>query len=407
MANYTKMPKEFEFLFEKLHDDKIYEDIKSTIQQKVIASIKHGTSSTTFCDFLKVSNSLPDTLLKKYGLTDRQVLRAFQEIGFKVEGNTINRTHTNLYYLTLIMLYWIGVKYEDQELRYYCVALIYMKLFNRGIKAWFPNGCQEEIANYVLNNMVNNNSKFKKYRNPVKVIIENLAPELDAKYESYIKKQPAHPTKGLMIILTASWNRSDQMFNTHAQKYYKANKDGKREVSTSTYNTGNNTDLVETKKYSLNEIHKLSQDTYKAISYNKSKQLPQTDSNTIKKVTGVSNKVIDNYCKYINDSSNSDDLEETIELLFQIMHYSETDQICSMHILMNTNKITNSKDKNNDKIQKYKNNVDNIIKLLYSSVSKNINNTQTLKLRKAFTVLLLFKIKQSSCKQAKIENTEF
>jgi len=407
MATYTKMPKEFEFVYEKLQDEKLYEDISNTIEQKLLASIKFGSSSTTFCDYLKVSNSLPDTLMKKFGITDRQLLKAFHEIGFKVQGDTINRSHLNLYYLTLIMTYYIGVKYDDKKLRYYCIALIYMKLFNRGIKTYFPNGCQEEIANYVLNNMVNNNSKFKKYRNPVKVIIENLAPELDAKYEPYIKKHPAHPIKGLMIILTSSWNRSDQMFATHSKKYYQANKEGKREVvGTSVQSSSSGNALVDNKKYSLNDIHKLSQDTYKALTYDK-KTISIHDENIIKKESGVSKKVIDNYTTYLKDSSNSDDIEDLLELVLGIMKYSEIDQICGMHIVMNTNKISSSKDKNNDKIQKLKKSIDNIITLLYNTSISKMNNTQISKLRKAFLLILLLKIKQSSCKKAELEKIEF
>ena len=59
------MPKEFEFINDKLTDDKhLYEEIKKVIQQKVIRMLNESATHDTFCNFLKTSKSLPDTLLK-------------------------------------------------------------------------------------------------------------------------------------------------------------------------------------------------------------------------------------------------------------------------------------------------------------------------------------------------------
>ena len=53
-------------------------------------------------------------------------------------------------------------------------------------------------------------------------------------------------------------------------------------------------------------------------------------------------------------------------------------------------------------IETFKNEIDNIVKIVFNVIMKSANVTQKTKLRKASIYVLLLKIKQSTCKDAKI-----
>jgi len=389
------MPKEIEYVADKILKNKpLYDEIKKLLMDITRKLNNDSLSHSSFCSALKTPNGVAKKLLKIFGISDRQMLDSFAHIGFHPDS----RMYSSLYYQTLSLVYYIGVRADDDLLRVLAISLIYVKIFNGRQYRIMPNGCQEEIAQYLIQNVFRKSHTFKKYPNPFVAITQYFAPTLDEKYFSYVSKDPAHPTLGLVVILMQSYGRMFQVFMGIKDHYYKAHNDGNK-ITVNTVGTG----------YGGNEVDG-SNTTSAANTVNKlQKNLvfknPKLSANDIKYLKSnpynISTKFIETTEDYLMSNESEDDLTNIYELFFNILKIDET-KICSLNILKTVDKITGAKG-NNIQVQKFKKYIDIILEQMYKGIMKSGSNSSRLKLRKVLILIIIIRAKKAFCKDAKFE----
>lgn len=391
-----KMPKEIEFVADKILKNKpLYDEIKNTLKAIIIKLNNDSMGHSSFCNALRTPNGLDKKLLKIFGINDRQMLDAFAQIGFHPDS----RMYSSLYYQTLALVYYIGVRADDDLLRVFSVALIYVKIFNGRQYKYMPNGCQEEIAQYLLQSVLRSSHTFKKYPNPFVAITQYFAPTLDNKYESYIKKDPAHPTMGLVVILMQAWGRMDQVFMGIQKHYYEAHKSGNKSVIGASGDAkGTEVDNIESSK-----IHS----TVMKMQKNMVQRPPKLDPDDVKYLKAapysISTKFLETSETFLNNLKTEDDLKNIYELTLGIIKVDEA-KMCGLNIVNTVSKITSAKG-NNIQVTKLKKYVDNLLGQMFKGIMTTGSNSSRLKLRKVLLLIILLRGKKAFCPKAKFETT--
>lgn len=390
-----EMPKEIEFVADKVLKNKaLYDEIKNILKGIIIKLNNDSLGHSSFCNALRTPSGLDKKLLKIFGINDRQMLNAFAEIGFHPDS----RMYSSLYYQTLCMVYYIGVRADDDLLRVFATALIYVKIFNGRQYKYMPNGCQEEIAQYLIQSVFRGSKIFKKYPNPFLAITQYFAPTLDNKYAAQIKKDPAHPTKGLVVILMQAWGRMDQVFMGLQKHYYEAYKAGhKAVIGASSDSKGSEVDTLESSKIQ-STVSKLQKNLVQ-----RPPKLEKQDVDYLKQTYSVSNMFLDKSDEFLNDDKAEDDLKNIYELLFTVIKVDETN-ICGLNILNTVTKITSAKG-NNIQVTKLKKYIDNLLGQMYKGIMTSGSNSSRLKLRKVLLLIILLRGKRAFCKKAHFEKT--
>jgi len=388
------MPKEIEYVADKILKNKpLYDEIKKLLMDIVRKLNNDSLSHSSFCNALKTPHGVDKKLLKIFGISDRQMIASFAHIGFHPDS----RMYSSLYYQTLSLVYYIGVRSDDDLLRILAVSLIYVKIFNGRQYRIMPNGCQEEIAQYLIQNVFRKSHTFKKYPNPFVAITQYFAPTLDDKYFSYVSKDPAHPTLGLVVILMQSYGRMFQVFMGIKDHYYKAHNDGNK-ITVDTVNTnfgGKEVDGSNTTS-SSNTAHKLQ----KNLVF-KNPKLSTIDIKYLKSDPyNISTKFIETTEKFLISDESDDDLTNVYELFFNIIKIDET-KICGLNIINTVDKITGSKG-NNIQIKKLKKYIDILLEQMYKGIMKS-GSSSRLKLRKVLLLIIILRAKKAFCKEAKFE----
>jgi len=396
-----KMPEVIEFISDKIiNDKKLYGEIETLLKRIVSTIYSQSLNHSTFCDSLSTPGKLTNHLLKVFGVTDRQLSKAFEEIGF-FKGN---RMYADLYYQTLTILYYIGIKADDDIIRMYSLVLINIKIFNGRKYKYMPNGCQPEIAEYLINQVFRSSKVLKKYPNPFNAITEYLAPNIENKYSDSIKKDPAHPIKGLVMIISQSWNRIDQMFMGVQKEYYKAweNSDKKGIMSNIKGVDGEEIDRLDNNKVSsmVNKVQK----NLITKGHNK---LTNDDIKYLKASPyGISNLFLSKTEDFLNETLNDDDIHNIYEILFDIVKIVDESRLCSINIVQIVDKLSGTRSGTGN-IKKLKNHIDEMLKLIFGKNILQSSVSQLLKLRKIILLILLLRAKRSICKKAKFEKAGF
>ncbi|MFA7127879.1 MAG: hypothetical protein WC136_01770 [Sphaerochaeta sp.] len=387
------MPKEIDFAADfVIENQALYNEMFNLLKNIITKLNQDSMSNSSFCSVIKTPEGVTKPLLKIFNLTDRQMLDAFEKIGFVKNS----RMYSNLYYQALSLVYYIGVKKQDAVLRQYAIALIYIKLFNGRKYKWMPNGCQEEIAQYMMTNVLRESHTFKKYPNPFLAIVSSLTPTLDAKYYSYVKDHPADQNHGLISILKNGWNRMDQIFRGIKDHYYEAYRNHDK-ILLSSQNNQYASDMVEV---SEEVIHKLIDKIQKTSMVNTNK-LTFEDKAFLKQSYFVSETFLDKIEHTLNDMD--DDVRNVYELLFSVMKVNESN-ICNTHITSSAAKISGAKG-NDQRILKLKQYVDSILNSTYRGILASSSDSQKLKLRKIIILMILLKGKKAFCSNAKFETS--
>ena len=391
-----KMPKEIEFVADKILKNKaLYDEIKNTLKGILVKINNDSLGHSSFCKSLRTPNGLEKKLLKIFGISDRQMLSAFSEIGFHPDY----RMYSDLYYQTLCLVYYIGIRSGDDTLRVFCTALIYVKIFNGRQYKYMPNGCQEEIAQYLIQNVFRSSKTFKKYPNPFIAITRYYAPTLDTKYAPYIEKDAAHPTDGLIKLLTQSWNRMDQVFMGIQKQYYAAHEAGNK-ITVGTTGDAKGTEVDHVGSSAINNM-------VIKMQKNMVHRAPKLEADDIKYLKGapysISNKFLTDSEVFLNDGKTEDDLKNIYELLFTITKVQESN-ICGLNTINTVTKITSAKG-NNIQVTKLKKYIDTLLGRMYKGIMTSGSNSSRLKLRKVLLLIILLRGKKAFCKNAKFEQT--
>jgi hypothetical protein len=395
-----KMPEVIEFVSDKvINDKKLYSEIETVLKRIVSTIYTQSLNHSTFCDSLATPGKLTNHLLKVFGVTDRQLSSAFEEIGY-FKGN---RMYADLYYQTLSVLYYIGVKADDDLMRMYSLVLINIKIFNGRKYRYMPNGCQPEIAEYLINQVFRSSKVLKKHPNPFNAITEYLAPNIENKYNASIKKDPAHPIKGLVMIISQSWNRIDQMFMGVQKEYYKAwnNSDKKGIMSNVKGVDGEEIDRLDSSKVT-NMVNKVQKNLI-----TKHNKLGTEDIKYLKASPyGISSLFLTKTEDFLNAPINEDDIHNIYEILFDIVKVVDESKLCAVNIVQVVDKLTGTRSGTGN-IKKLKDHIDEILKLIFGKDILKSSVSLLLKLRKVLLLIILLRAKRSVCNKAKFEKTGF
>jgi len=378
------MPKEIEFVADKILKNKVlYDEVKNMLKNAVIKLNNDSLGHSSFCSVLRTPAGLPNKLIKIFGISDRQMLDAFKEIGFHPDS----RMYSSLYYQTLCLVYYVGILSDDDLLRVYSTALIYVKIFNGRQYRYMPNGCQEEVAQYLIQNVFRKSKIFSRYPNPFTAITQYLAPSLDTTYKSYIKKDAAHPVNGLTKLLSQSWNRVDQMFMGIQKQYYEAHDKGnKLSAMTSSDGSGREVDASNISKISKT-ITKMQKDM---ISH--APKLNDTDTKYLKDMYSIGNVFLNKSKEFLDSDLAEDDLKNVYEMIFTIADLNEH-KMLTMNVVSTVSQLTSSKG-NNIKIQKLKGYIDNLLSQMFKGIMKSGSSSSKLKLRKVLMLIIVLRAKK-------------
>ncbi len=390
-----KMPEAIEFIADKILEDKVLQKELTKLLQKAVQELYTSSlSHNNFCCTLKTPGHITKILLKKFGISDKQLLDAFQSIGFHPK----HKMYSDLYYQTLILLYYVGIRADDDVLRMFSIVLIYVKVFNGRKYKYFPQGCIEDIATHVITTKVRSSSIFKKYPNPFVAISQYFAPTLDDKYKSYVKKDAAHPVNGLIKILSSSWNRMDQTFMGLQGHYYKVwNDSDKKIVNLQSLEGGEEVEVLDIPK-----IEKIINKSMHDLIHKHNKFSPED----IKFLKGSPYMISDMFLKkvqeFLNSGEDDDDIKNALEVILKLLKLQDNGTICNMHIVHSAGKLTGNKSKDNE-IEKLKKHIDGLLDLMFPSLRTKASTSSILKLRKIMILVLLLRLKRSICNNAKFE----
>ena len=387
---HAKVPETIEFITNKfLNDPQLYSQLTILLKMIVSSIYTDSLSHGTFCAQLKTPNGLTPKLLTMYGVSDRQLSSALETIGF-YKGH---KMYSDLYYQTLIVVYYIGLRKNDDVLRMYALVLIFVKLFNGRKYRYMPNGCQDGIAQHLLSNVLRQTSIFVKYPNPFSAISQYFAPSLDNSYHDQILKEPSNPKRGLLVILAQGWGRMDQVFVGIAQHYYAAWEANGQKPMNSNQDLQNGQDVD---NLSNGKVLGMVNKSIKNL-MNDYTKLNQNDIQYLKSPPySVSNMFIDKVQEFLSDSRHEEDLRNIIEVMFGILNIHDEHQLCVMNIVLTADKLSGVKSKADSK-HNLKEYVDILLKEMFGNVMLTAGASTQLKLRKVLLLIILLRSKKSLC----------
>ncbi len=374
-----------------------YEKIKGVLKQLISKFSQDALSHSNFCSLFATPGNLAGVILKIIGLSEKQLAEAFYSTANFFKGHAM---HADSYYQTLLLMYYIGLKRDDQLMRLYTLTLIYVKIYNGRRIAYFPNGCIPEVASYILNNDFRSSHSFKKYRTPFHLVVEYLAPSLDNTYAMRIRNEPFHDTDGLVKIMAQAWARMDQIFMGVQKHYYAAHAAGLKDIQmTSSVDDNNMQEMVEQNNSS---VDKLADKINRTLLLKKYK-LDSENARLITRSMILPPHYLDEVEKFLNDFTQDDDeglkhLYESVLTAFNI--YDETG-ICNMHISSYTTKISGNQ--TDPKIGQFKKLVDETCRAIFKDVFTTQVYNQQQKIRKLVITMILFRMKVAVCKDTKYD----
>jgi len=394
----TKTPEIIEYISNKILNNKtLYNEITELLKHEILAIHNDSLSHSTFCSNLKTPQNIHKKLLKIFSVSDRQLMAAFQEIGF----HPSHKMYSDLYYQTLLMVYYIGVESSDDVLRLYALVLINVKIFNGRKYVYFRTGCQEDIAQYIITNKLRSSTILKKYPSPFIAIMQYYAPNLDEKYLPNIKQDPMNPISGLIRILAQAWNRIDQAFLKTLQKpYYQAWNDSQKKLISLT-GDGRGTEVD---KIDVSKVETLAEKSLQNLIHKSNKFLPEDIRFFKNPPYKISDKFISDAQHFLNDGENEDDLKNISESILTILKLQDENKICGMHVVYSANKILGGDKKKNTEQSRLKQYIDGLIKLMYPKMHNTISSSNFLRLRKIMLIMIVLRLKRSFCPSAKLEN---
>jgi hypothetical protein len=371
-----------------------YNKVKSLLKQVISKFSQDALNHTNFCNLFATPHNLTNVILKILNLSDKQVADAFYKKANFFQGNAM---HQDSYYQTLLLLYYVGLKRDDHLMRLYSLTLLYAKMYNGRRITYFPNGCIDEVASYILNNVMRGSHNFKKYRTPFQLVVEYLAPSLDETYAMRIRNDPFHPTDGLIKILVQAWARIDQIFMGVQKHYYSAYNAGNKDVKM----VSSTDDMYEQVDHGT-DIEKLADKVNRAL-FLKKYEIDAENSRLILKNILLPQHYLDKVENFLKD--NTQDEEEILKPIFEAVlsafHIHDETGICNMNISAYAAKITGNQ--TDLKITQFKNLVEAICKKIFSEVFTTQVYNQQQKIRRLVITMLLFRIKAALCKNVKYD----
>ena len=335
------LPPELRVILERFnHDPKLLMSLKNTLlmeSKKIqIQSLNHET----FCNqFVVPKTSIPRELLRLYGMTQRDLKQALEKIGFK-----LNDMYTQVYYQVLIVAYLIGLEYDDKNIRQLSLLLLYVRIWNGRKIKFFKQYCDPDIARYVTNYILKNNSTYKKAGSAFDYIDKKSVPEIDAKYAGIIADNLGDDKAGLIRLITTGYSRFVQLFRIVAQHYYRMHKEGRSEIISGQYkNQYGSGEMVEAKESFSGDVDRLVNKIQMNAMLKPDILMDPRSKKYFKEKWKLSESQLKLFNDWFTEEENQEELKYFYELLFNYLKPRNEGDICKYDVMTLGKTVTSAK----------------------------------------------------------------
>ena len=377
-------------------DEEYYLKIKQVLSTAVSRLTKHARDHETFCDFFNLSSEPHKYLLKLFGLSEAELKQEMAKINFYPGHRQLGDS----YYQTLSLTFLIGLYKDDEILRIVSLILISARLWNGMVKKFFTRGCSEDIARYVQQYLIQNNSDYKRYGTPFAFVVNYLAIRINETFSSYVRQNAADPKTGLVKILKSIQPSLLSLFKgTLAKRYYEAYEKGLKETSVSSHQNAydGGGDMIETRESFKNLLEQMVDKLEKNIILASNILLSDDAKSILKRKFALSDSAIKKINDWFEDDENSDDIKMLTEYLIQGIRPETEEQFCSMTIDVLANQIGNSK--KNAHFIKIKDYRKLIAKAIFGPAIEDANASSYSRILNIISYSILIYIKKLICKK--------
>ncbi len=394
-ANISKLPPKLKSIFERAkQDENFVNEIIKILNEGVSKLLTHAQDHQSFCDIFIYPPEIGKKLLRIYGVSESEIKQEVAKIGF-YQGH---RNYSEIYYITLVIAYGIGVYIDNPTLRVLSLMLIGARYWNSLNKNFFPKGCNPEYAKYAIQYLTQNNSTFKKYNTPIAFFTKFFLIDLNNFLPVYLRQDMANPRTGLIKVLTSIQPRLRSYFaGTFQKHYYNAHEKGLKVTSSDAYASAydNKNEMVEAKETIQTTIDKILDKIKKNQLLVKDILKKPEAKNFLKTKFNVSDGVIDRLNNFIDE--NREDMEMIAEFILQGLQPKTEDEICHLNIETTLKKIGNAK--KNDQFIKFKDYRNQITDHLFKDIKAKLGSQSWYRLQNIVGYALIIYIKLLVCKK--------
>ena len=392
-GSFQELPETFNMMIQRLDDNPILlSKINNLLRELIIRLGKEaGNMEEVFTEAVPIPKNIDKELMKLLGVTSDQLRKAGDTIGFSFQ----NRMLTEPYYIILSFLYYYGTLDKDSAnknsqdfLRHASLILILVRIYRGRISRFFKQGADSTTVKYVMEKKLKKNNIAVVCPNTFEAIYKIWTPRLDTKYKDTINAHPAHDRRGMVSLMKAARTRLHQAYFGLAKHYYDAFYAG---IKTGNYQ---NDEFAETQKLTI--IQKVVDKIYTNITY-MNNPVSEEDKQHIGNDLKLSIETVHKFEAFIKNHTNGDETRRVLELILLLINISSESDLSNLKVVETAEKIAASRSRENS--QELKDLIDQIIKLIFGKDILNASPSQQLKIRKAFILLFILKIKQPFKKQ--------
>lgn len=334
------LPPELRMILERFnHEPKLLMKLKQMLLAEGNKIQQQSLNHETFCNTFSIPKTLPKELLKLYGIPERELKQSVKKIGFEING-----MYMDIYYITLVIAYLIGLEFDDENIRRLSLLLIDIRIWNgRRIKA-FPQFCDDDTARYVLNYALKGNHTLKIHGSAFEYLDKKSVPEVDAKYSKTIPNNLGSKTEGLRKLIETNFSRYVQLFRSVKDKYYKAKKEGTKEIISGQYKNQYGTgDLVEARESFSSNIERLVDKIQKNAMFKRNILNSKESKDFFKDEFSLSEAALKNINNWFEEEDNQEEIKYYYELLFTSTKPKNEGDICKFDIQSLAKKVSSAK----------------------------------------------------------------
>ena len=392
-GSFQELPETYNMMIQRLDDNPILlSKINNLLRELIIRLGKEaGNMEEIFTEAVPIPKNIDKELMKLLGVTSDELRKAGDKIGFSV----LNRMLTEPYYIILSFLYYYGTldragfdKNSQDFLRHASLILILVRIYRGRISGFFKQGYDATTVKYVMEKKLKKNNIAVVCPNTFEAIYKIWAPRLDTKYKDTINAHPAHDRRGMVSLMKAAYTRLHQAYLGLSNHYYDAFRAG---IKTGNYQ---NDEFAETQKLTI--IQKVVDKIYTNITY-MNNPVSEEDKQHIRNDLKLSIETLHKFEAFIKNHTNGDETRRVLELILLLINISSESDLANLKVVETAEKIAASRSRENS--QELKDLIDQIIKLIFGKDILNASPSQQLKIRKAFILLFILKIKQPFKKQ--------
>lgn len=393
-CNLSKLPDKLKAIILRAKEDPEYlESIVKELNRAIQVVTSKAQEQTSWCDKFFYPRDLGEKLLKIFGVSKAELLHEMQKIGF----DSRNRNYTEPYYVTLTIVYTIGVLLDDKSIRIPVILLVAIRYWNALNKTIFKFYCDPEIMAYVQQYMTRKNAKIVLFPTPYVYLITEFVHQKDKLLVWYIRQDAADPKNGMIKLLTSIQPQLQNVIvKTVGKHYYEAHEKGLKissnETHSSSYKDGG--DMIESKETIQNIIEQLFDKFEKNQAFD-AKGLMNPDSIAkLKSKFSVKESMIKQVNDWIHD--NEEDVRMIAEYILYGVKPKSEEEFCQLNPDVLSKQIGNAKKTEEFlKIKKYREQITEAI--FGKEVKEKLNAQSWYRLLNFVNYALILYVKKLIC----------